>query len=153
MTVENILTIVSLAFGGTSLGGFFLLRSKVRTARAEAKQAELSVCDKVIAQKDDILEDYRQQKADLMVSCKSYQEDAKAERERAVRERERNNTLQEKMNKIVLENIELRDQVASLQYYKCVVNNCENRRPPRVPLKSAAPKAPKESDKPNPEEK
>lgn len=140
MSIENILTIVSLIFGGTSLTGIILLRSNVRKARAEAKQAELAVSNTVLAQKDDILEDYRQQKIDLLASNKAYQEDAKAEREHAIRERERNNALQEKMNEVVRDNIGLRDQVASLQYYKCVVNNCEKRRPPRAPQKPANPK-------------
>ena len=110
------------------------MRSKVRKARAEAKQAELTVNDTVLQQKDSILEDYRRQKEDALALMKTYQEEARAERERASRERELNISLQEQMNEKTRENIELRDQIAKAQYYRCEVNNCSDRRPPRIPM-------------------
>ena len=98
MEFQDITSIVSFITALGSLGGVFFLRSKVRKARAEAKQAELTVNDTVLQQKDSILEDYRRQKEDALALMKTYQEEARAERERASRERELNISLQEQMN-------------------------------------------------------
>ena len=134
MEFQDITSIVSFITALGSLGGVFFLRSKVRKARAEAKQAELTVNDTVLQQKDSILEDYRRQKEDALALMKTYQEEARAERERASRERELNISLQEQMNEKTRENIELRDQIAKAQYYRCEVNNCSDRRPPPIPM-------------------
>lgn len=128
----DIRTVVDVLMGSGLMGILLFYESKKRKERAAARNSELENINLVIEQKNSYIADLKSEQADLKKEKEELRTELRDAHTAENRERNKVVMLYKQLSTVNVEKVKMREQIDILQFQRCDVTDCAQRKPPRA---------------------